>query len=141
MRQSCPATPTAPYRTAALICRSCLSDTRCRSSKWHLGDFFPKGPKETSSFANTKWPVSHPGIHGFDEWHSTEASGPTSTPNCGCDASWPAAGRGCVSGGGEWRNNRSWVCMNYWRPDVANDRPAVSALRNLSFACEFMGLF
>ena len=46
--------------------------------KWHLGDFKPlKG-------GNKKWPVSHPGLHGFDQWHATERSAPTSTVNCGC---------------------------------------------------------
>ena len=46
--------------------------------KWHLGDFKPlKG-------GNKKWPVSHPGLHGFDQWYATERSAPTSTLNCGC---------------------------------------------------------
>ena len=46
--------------------------------KWHLGDFMPlKG-------GNKKWPVSHPGLHGFDQWFATERSAPTSTINCGC---------------------------------------------------------
>ena len=45
--------------------------------KWHLGNFFPmEDPYYPSSpsFAYSKWPVSHPGIAGFDFWHSTEAS-------------------------------------------------------------------
>ena len=46
--------------------------------KWHLGDFKPlKG-------GNKKWPVSHPGLHGFDQWFATQRSAPTSTINCGC---------------------------------------------------------
>ena len=46
--------------------------------KWHLGDFKPlKG-------GNKKWPVSHPGLHGFDQWFATERSAPTCTINCGC---------------------------------------------------------
>ena len=46
--------------------------------KWHLGDFKPlKG-------GNPKWPVSHPGLHGFDQWFATERSAPTCTINCGC---------------------------------------------------------
>ena len=46
--------------------------------KWHLGDFKPlKG-------GNKKWPVSHPGLHGFDQWYATERSASTSTVNCGC---------------------------------------------------------
>ena len=30
--------------------------------KWHLGDFKP------TAGGNKKWPVSHPGLHGFDQW-------------------------------------------------------------------------
>ena len=39
--------------------------------KWHLGDFkkLPNG--------NPKWPVSHPGLHEFDQWWTTERSAPT----------------------------------------------------------------
>ncbi|XP_065904406.1 N-acetylgalactosamine-6-sulfatase-like [Dysidea avara] len=46
--------------------------------KWHLGDFkkLEKG--------NEKWPISHPGMHGFDEWWSTERSAGSCTINCGC---------------------------------------------------------
>ena len=43
------------------------------AGKWHLGNFCPK-PNPKKTFASTKWPVSHPGQHGFDEWHATEAS-------------------------------------------------------------------
>ena len=46
--------------------------------KWHLGDFKPV------EGGNKKWPVSHPGQHGFDQWFATERSAPTSTINCGC---------------------------------------------------------
>ena len=75
-------------------------------------------------------------MHGFQEWHSTEASGPTSTPNCGCDARWPAEGAGCVSGGGLWRSNRSWVCMNYWTPSVAAaQRPACRLATGSTLDC------
>ena len=92
----------------------------CFALQWHLGDFFPKREYgEHMSFANAKWPVSNPSIHGFDEWVSTEASGPTSTPNCGCNHDWKTSGQGCISGGGIWRTNLSWVCMNYWQ--LAND--------------------
>ena len=46
--------------------------------KWHLGDFKPlRG-------GNSKWPVSHPGLHGFDQWWATERSVSTATANCGC---------------------------------------------------------
>eukprot|EP01050_Picozoa_sp_SAG11_P031747 SAG11_NODE_10001_length_863_cov_1.344241_1_plen_130_part_10 len=64
--------------------------------QWHLGDFFPKREYgEQMTFANAKWPVSNPGIHGFDEWVATEASGPSSTPNCGCMPDWKTKGQGC----------------------------------------------
>ena len=46
--------------------------------KWHLGDFIPlKG-------GNPKWPVSHPGMHGFQEWWATERSAPSVNMNCAC---------------------------------------------------------
>ena len=46
--------------------------------KWHLGDFkaLPKG--------NKKWPVSHPGTHGFDTWWATERSAQSANLNCAC---------------------------------------------------------
>ena len=37
----------------------------------HLGNFFPKLNASTE-YPNDKWPVSNPGMAGFDEWHSTE---------------------------------------------------------------------
>ena len=46
--------------------------------KWHLGDF------KKLDGSNKKWPISHPGQHGFDKWWATERSAPTSSPNCGC---------------------------------------------------------
>ena len=46
--------------------------------KWHVGDLRPlKGGHDL-------WPVSHPGMHGFEDWLVTERSGITATPNCGC---------------------------------------------------------
>lgn len=46
--------------------------------KWHLGDFkvLPGG--------NKKWPLSHPGMHGFDTWWATERSAQSANLNCGC---------------------------------------------------------
>ena len=64
-------------------------------------------------------------MHGFDEWHSTEASAPSSTTNCGCDPAWWASSPGCVTGGGAWAN-RSYACTNYWFPtdvDPLSGRP------------------
>ena len=46
--------------------------------KWHLGDF------KKLNGGNKKWPVSHPGLHGFDQWQATERSASTCTTNCGC---------------------------------------------------------
>ena len=53
------------YRTAAF-------------GKWHLGDMKPTWG------GNKKWPVSHPGMHGFDTWWATERSAPSSGLNCAC---------------------------------------------------------
>ena len=46
--------------------------------KWHLGDVKPVAG------GNTKWPVSHPGMHGFDEWWVTERSAMSANLNCAC---------------------------------------------------------
>jgi len=81
--------------------------------KWHLGDFWDKG--ERGGPALRKWPASNPGIHGFDEWHATEASASSSTTNCGCVASWSKTGKGCIVGGGSW-SNKALECTNYWSP-------------------------
>jgi len=95
--------------------------------KWHLGNFFPK-ENTKSTFANKKWPTSSPRVHGFDEWHSTEASASSSMCNCGCDASWPESpggdpnatqGVGCITGGGEFTTT-PLTCTNYWSPTDLN---------------------
>lgn len=46
--------------------------------KWHLGDL------KAQKGGNKKWPVSHPGMHGFDEWLTTLRSAPTTNLNCAC---------------------------------------------------------
>jgi len=46
--------------------------------KWHLGDVKPVAG------GNKKWPVSHPGMHGFDEWWVTERSAMSANLNCAC---------------------------------------------------------
>ena len=67
--------------------------------KWHLGDFKPlKG-------GNKKWPVSHPGLHGFDQWYATERSAPTCTINCGCFQN-----SSCING--HYTSNPA--CNNYY---------------------------
>ncbi len=55
------------YRTAAF-------------GKWHVGDTTPF-PLEMS---HPRWPVSHPGVHGFDTWWMTTYIVPTADPNYGC---------------------------------------------------------
>ena len=67
--------------------------------KWHLGDF------KRLKHGNKKWPVSHPGLHGFDHWQATERSAPTCTINCGCfrDAE-------CING--HYKDNPP--CTNYY---------------------------
>ena len=52
--------------------------TTAMFGKWHLGDF------KKLNGGNPKWPVSHPGQHGFDEWWATERSAPTVNINCAC---------------------------------------------------------
>ncbi len=46
--------------------------------KWHLGDLKPVNG------GNKKWPVSHPGMHGFDKWWVTIGSAPSLQTNCAC---------------------------------------------------------
>ena len=67
--------------------------------KWHLGDF------KKLKGGNKKWPVSHPGLHGFDQWQATERSAQTCTTNCGC---FPDAK--CING----RYRGSPSCTNYY---------------------------
>ena len=88
--------------------------------KWHLGNFSPKPGLTKKNFVNEKWPVSHPGMHGFDEWLATEASASSSMPNCGCRREWVEEGDGCVIGGGEFVHD-SFPCTNYWRQRPDNE--------------------
>ena len=46
--------------------------------KWHLGDL------RAQAGGNKKWPVSNPGMHGFDKWLVTLRSAPTTNLNCAC---------------------------------------------------------
>ena len=68
--------------------------------KWHLGDFKP------IPGGNKKWPVSHPGLHGFDQWWATERSVRTSNPNCGCFNTT------CTYG--HYRRTSHVACSNYY---------------------------
>lgn len=114
--------------------------------KWHLGNFFPMNDTTrrvvrdnawvdvdvstaAEAYAYRKWPSSSPGAHGFDEWHSTEASASSTTPNCACDPTWLAGG--CISGGGAWGPTPPGDCTNYWAPSDldAEHRPTRAACR------------
>ena len=93
------------------------------TGKSHLGDFFPKD-NPAPSFAYRKWPVAHPGLFGFEDWFSTEASASSTTCNCGCEAAWPLERPGCVIGGGAFVMNKSFPCTNYWEFSSTANRSA-----------------
>ena len=118
--------PPATFTIAEAALQAGIATTHI--GKWHLGDFFYKGKTDVPGLLNNnaygKWPVSNPGMHGFDEWHSTEASAPSSTTNCGCKEEWWNDAEGCITGGGAW-HNKSYDCTNYWSPlDLdANHKP------------------
>ena len=69
--------------------------------KWHLGNF--KRPASADNPAE----VSHPGLHGFDQWWATEASAPTSYLNCGCFNDTANINKHCRKG-----------CSNYHSSDT-----------------------
>lgn len=121
--------PLSPRTTTIAEVARAAGWTTLHLGKWHLGEFFPKpGDLPHPTYAGRKWPVSNPGQHGFSTWYSTEASCPSTTTNCGCDASWPAGQPGCIVGGGHWKN-QSFKCMNYWFP-------AADAFANASRAAQ-----
>lgn len=100
-----------------------------------MGEFYPKTVHAAPSYAYKKWPVSNPGQHGFVDFHSTEASAATSVLNCGCEPSWKQEGEGCIVGGGDWTNNRSFDCENYWSPtDVQRGVDVEASCRSCSTA-------
>ena len=69
--------------------------------KWHLGNF--KRPIN----ANNPAEVSHPGLHGFDQWWATESSASTSYLNCGCFIDTANMNKHCRKG-----------CSNYHSSDT-----------------------
>ena len=87
--------------------------------KWHLGDF------KKLDGGNPKWPVSHPGQHGFQEWWATERSAPTVNINCACfDKNL------CVNGHYDGLppctnyytvHQRDGMLVNYSRPENGDD--------------------
>ena len=74
--------------------------------KWHLGDFKP------TAGGNKKWPVSHPGLHGFDQWWATGRSARTHDTNCGC------FNTSCSFG--HYSRMRQVPCTNYYT-NVSDD--------------------
>jgi arylsulfatase A-like enzyme len=114
--------PASPFRTL-------------HAGKWHLGDFFPKQNPDPS-YAYQKWPVVHPGMLGFSDWMSTEASASSTMCNCGCDPSWPLEPPGCVIGGGVYVLNQSFPCTNYWGfTDEGRTDPACRNSSTSTLAC------
>ena len=63
--------------------------------KWHLGNLNANEPAE----------VSHPGLHGFDQWWATEISAPTSYPNCGCFEKTENVNKHCRNGCSNYHTN------------------------------------
>eukprot|EP01046_Picozoa_sp_COSAG06_P018225 COSAG06_NODE_1261_length_10074_cov_21.232882_2_plen_254_part_00 len=102
--------PNTVFTMANAVRKAARNYSSVHVGKWHLGTFFPQA-NPAPTYAYTKFPISHPGTHGFDEWHSTEASAASSTTNCGCFE--PASQ--CVTGGGVYRDV-SYPCTNYWSP-------------------------
>jgi len=101
----------APFPATSILCPQVRT-------QWHLGNFWTKNGDPRKTRADELWPASHPGMHGFDQWHATEASAESSTPNCGCDPAWNAQGDGCIVGGGFWTKTQSLECTNYWGPSA-----------------------
>ena len=79
--------------------------------KWHLGDLKPV------ENGNPKWPVSHPGMHGFDEWLVTMRAAPTYNLNCGCFANKSSLCRPL----GHYSD--SPPCSNYYTINSSSDIP------------------
>ena len=69
--------------------------------KWHLGNF--KRPENADKTAE----VSHPGLHGFDQWWATEASAPTSYLNCGCFNDTANINKHCKKGCCNYHSNNT----------------------------------
>ena len=84
--------------------------------KWHLGNF-----KAVSSNSVDK--VSHPGLHGFDEWWATESAVPTSYPNCGCTFANMATTDYCLNAGrcANYHSNDSSGIISWPNPIVGED--------------------
>ena len=68
--------------------------------KWHIGDL------KKIAGGNTKWPVSHPGMHGFTHWLVTERHSMSVLPNCRCNKKYSCSLDGRVY--------KPFCCRNYW---------------------------
>ena len=68
--------------------------------KWHIGDL------KAIEGGNKKWPVSHPGMHGFTDWMVTERQVTTLLPNCLCSKQCQCALNG--------HSYKLKFCNNYW---------------------------
>ena len=78
---------TMPLPTSEVTVAEILKEGGYRTGifgKWHIGDLKSAEGANLLYEYNHKWPVSHPGMHGFDDWWVTERSAPTVTTNCGC---------------------------------------------------------
>ena len=62
--------------------------------KWHIGDLKPFTPSHKN---HKKWPVSHPGMFGFDKWWVTPHVVPTVRPNCVCFKAKPCYTSTCTN--------------------------------------------
>ena len=83
--------------------------------KWHLGNFVPVN-------ADKPVEVSHPGLHGFDQWWATEACGPTSYLNCGCFKDTESINRHCRNGCTNYHSNdNSGNIINWPNPIEEED--------------------
>ena len=68
--------------------------------KWHLGDL------KKIDGGNSKWPVSNPSTHGFQQWLVTERRSSTLLPNCKCFSNFTCALEG--------HKYDIQLCRNYW---------------------------
>ena len=74
---------TMPLPTSEITVANILKQHGYRTAafgKWHVGDVTPY----PLPHGHLLWPVSHPGVHGFDTWWMTSSTIPTADPNYGC---------------------------------------------------------
>ena len=125
--------PTSEFTIANAAKASPLGDYETiQIGKWHLGDLWDKKIPNM----NKKWPVSSPGLIGFDRWISTQAEASSSMSNCGCfpvnhtkpgpkppsgyDKITPN-GDQCVVGGGFF-SDWCYPCTDYFYPNNSDPR-------------------